>query len=366
MTTSTFTELGVAEPLRRALEAEGYTEPTPIQTQAIPLLLAGRDMLGLAQTGTGKTAAFALPMLQRLPSATNSGARKSVRALILAPTRELAIQIDDSLRTYGRHLHLRTRSLSAASARGRRSRRWRRGVDILVATPGAPARSRRAGPCAARRRSSHLVLDEADRMLDMGFIRDIRKIVAALPQAAAIDAVLGHHAGRRRTTGRSILHQPVRIDVSPPKRTAENIDQRVYFVDGCREARAARALLKDRRFETRPGLHPHQARRQSRRRTSGQKRLRGGSDPRQQVARRPPARAGTVSFRRRARSGRHRYRGARHRHRQRHPCDQLRAAERAGKLCAPHRPHGARGRRAASRFRSAIRPKTNICARSRS
>ncbi|HEY0281186.1 MAG TPA: DEAD/DEAH box helicase [Rhizomicrobium sp.] len=244
MTNPSFTELGVAEPLRRALVAEGYTEPTPIQVSAIPVLMAGRDLLGLAQTGTGKTAAFALPLLQQLSVGHEQRRGRSVRALILAPTRELAIQIHDSLRTYGRFLHLRTAVIVGGVSQGAQVKAIAGGLDILVATPGRLLDLMEQGHVRLDA-VTHLVLDEADRMLDMGFIRDIRKIMAALPKkrhsmlfSATMPADVEHLA-------QSILHQPVRIDVSPPKRTAENIDQRVYYVAAAEKRALLATLLKD-------------------------------------------------------------------------------------------------------------------------
>ncbi|HEV2560769.1 MAG TPA: DEAD/DEAH box helicase [Rhizomicrobium sp.] len=229
MTNSTFEELGISEPLRRALASEGYTQPTPIQVSAVPVLMQGRDLLGLAQTGTGKTAAFALPLLQALSTGHEQRRARSVRALILAPTRELAIQIFDSLKAYGRFLHLRNVVLVGGVSQGPQVKAVSGGVDILVATPGRLLDLVTQGHVRLDA-VSHLVLDEADRMLDMGFIRDIRKIVAALPRnrqsmlfSATMPTDVEHLAN-------SILHQPVRIDVSPPKKTAENIDQRVFFV----------------------------------------------------------------------------------------------------------------------------------------
>jgi ATP-dependent RNA helicase RhlE len=244
VTNPSFTELGVAEPLRRALEAEGYTEPTPIQIRAIPPLMAGQDLLGLAQTGTGKTAAFALPLLQQLSVGHEQRRGRSVRALILAPTRELAIQIHNSLRTYGRFLHLRTAVIVGGVSQGAQVKAIAGGLDILVATPG------RLLDLMEQRHVlldavTHLVLDEADRMLDMGFIRDIRKIIAAVPKkrhsmlfSATMPTNVEHLA-------QSILHQPVRIDVSPPERTADNIDQRVYYVAAAEKRALLATLLRD-------------------------------------------------------------------------------------------------------------------------
>ncbi|HEY5339053.1 MAG TPA: DEAD/DEAH box helicase [Rhizomicrobium sp.] len=244
MTTISFNDLGIAEPLQRALNAEGYTHPTPIQQQAIPVLLEGRDLLGLAQTGTGKTAAFALPLLQRLSTGHEKRRPKSMRGLILAPTRELVIQISESLRTYGRHLHLRNTTIVGGVSQGPQVKAMAGGVDILVATPGRLLDLVKQGMVRLDAVES-LILDEADRMLDMGFIRDIRKIVAGVPHnrhsmlfSATMPAEVEHLA-------QSLLSNPVRIDIVPPKRTAEKIEQSVYYVPTADKRTLLSELLRD-------------------------------------------------------------------------------------------------------------------------
>jgi ATP-dependent RNA helicase RhlE len=179
--TLSFSELALVEPLQRALLDKKYDNPTPIQAQAIPHLLAGRDLLGIAQTGTGKTAAFALPILQRLSANRTAPQRGNVRALILTPTRELAIQIGESFRAYGRHMGLRHAVIFGGVGQKPQVDALQRGLDILVATPG------RLLDLMQQRHTRFdtlevFVLDEADRMLDMGFIRDVKRIVAALPK----------------------------------------------------------------------------------------------------------------------------------------------------------------------------------------
>jgi ATP-dependent RNA helicase RhlE len=238
VTESSFLTLGVAEPLRRALAADNYLQPTPIQIAAIPLVLAGRDVVGIAQTGTGKTAAFGLPLLQRLAEDRVHASPQSARALILAPTRELAIQIHDALRGYARHLSLRHAVIVGGVTQSRQVEQLRRGVDILVATPGrlldlVAQKHIRLGVV------TKFVIDEADRMFDMGFIRDVRRIVAALPVArqsllfsATMPKEVSHLVGE-------ILRNPARIDISPQAVAAEKIEQRVYFV----EAKDKRSLL---------------------------------------------------------------------------------------------------------------------------
>jgi ATP-dependent RNA helicase RhlE len=240
VTNPSFSGLGIAEPIQRALAADNYLQPTPIQAQAIPPLLAGRDVLGLAQTGTGKTAAFGLPLLQKLHADRKSAAARSARALILAPTRELAVQIDQSLRSYGRHLGLRHAVVMGGMNQNAQIRALRHGVDILVATPG------RLLDLIGQKHvvldaAATLVVDEADRMFDMGFIRDVRRIVSLLPRrrqsmlfSATMPAEVAHLVAE-------VLKDPVRINVSPPKLTGERIDQRVYFV----ESKDKQALLHD-------------------------------------------------------------------------------------------------------------------------
>ncbi|MGH6869865.1 MAG: DEAD/DEAH box helicase [Rhizomicrobium sp.] len=244
----TFATLGVAEPLLRALAAENYTNPTPIQAKAVPAILAGRDVLGLAQTGTGKTAAFGLPILQKLAEPHAGVGPRGVRALILAPTRELAVQIGDSLQVYGKHLKLRHAVVLGGVNQNRQVEALRPGVDILVATPG------RLLDLVQQKHVrldtvSILVIDEADRMFDMGFIRDVRRLVAALPRkrhsllfSATMPKEVAHLVAE-------ILHDPVRIDISPAKITADMIDQRVYHVAAGDKRALLRDLLRDAAME---------------------------------------------------------------------------------------------------------------------
>jgi ATP-dependent RNA helicase RhlE len=229
VTIPSFLTLGVAEPIQRALAAENYVEPTPIQAAAIPLILSGRDVLGIAQTGTGKTAAFGLPLLQRLAVERFPVGPRGARALILAPTRELAVQIHDDLRRYGRHLGLRYAVVLGGVNQNRQIEALRRGVDILVATPGrlldlVQQKHVLLSPV------SMLVIDEADRMFDMGFIRDVRRIVSQLPRqrqsmlfSATMPADVAHLVSE-------VLRNPARIDITPAHVTTDRIDQRVHFV----------------------------------------------------------------------------------------------------------------------------------------
>ncbi|HEX5079339.1 MAG TPA: DEAD/DEAH box helicase, partial [Geminicoccaceae bacterium] len=242
--TKSFAELGVAQPLLQALAAENYHTPTPIQARAIPALLAGKDMLGIAQTGTGKTAAFALPLLQRLAADRRAVGPRRSRVLVLAPTRELAIQIHDSFKTYGRHLSLRHAVVFGGVGQQPQVKAMARGVDTLVATPGRLLDLMGQGHILLDR-VEYLVLDEADRMLDMGFIRDVRRIVAAVPQqrqsllfSATMPAEVEHLAA-------DMLRRPVRVEVTPNVVTVERVEQRVLFVESEGKRAALARLLRD-------------------------------------------------------------------------------------------------------------------------
>jgi ATP-dependent RNA helicase RhlE len=235
---SDFDGLGLAEPLIRALSADGYERPTPIQRRAIPSLLEGRDLLGIAQTGTGKTAAYALPILHHLSAFGTRPEARRPRALILAPTRELASQIGDSFATYGRHMRLSHLVVYGGVGQGPQVQGLEKGVDVLIATPGRLIDL--AGQHAVRFDDiMHLVLDEADRMLDMGFIRDIRKIVALLPKERQTILTSATMAPEIARLAHDILKDPVRVEVAPQGQTVDTIEQRVHFV----EAGAKRALL---------------------------------------------------------------------------------------------------------------------------
>jgi ATP-dependent RNA helicase RhlE len=222
----------LAEPILRALEAEGYSTPTPIQAKAIPPVMEGRDVLGSAQTGTGKTAAFALPILHRLsqkPRPATTGSRKP-RVLVLSPTRELSAQIDESFRTYGRHLQLRSTVVFGGVSQYRQEQALRQGVDVVVATPGRLLDLVQQNICDLRH-IEVFVLDEADQMLDMGFIHDIRKIVTRLPaqrQNLLFSATMPNEI---RELAHTILKNPATVQVAPVSRTADRVEQSVYFVE---------------------------------------------------------------------------------------------------------------------------------------
>ncbi len=239
---TSFQSLGIAEPLLRALATENYTTPTPIQEQAIPLVLKGDDVLGLAQTGTGKTAAFGLPLLQKL---SESAQKPAPRALILAPTRELAVQIEESLRTYGRHLKLRHGVILGGINQSRQVEMLRRGVDVLVATPGrlldlVKQKHLNLGHIEI------LVIDEADRMFDMGFIKDVRRIVTLVPkkrQSMLFSATMPDDVAH---LVKEVLHQPSTVRIAPQKATADRIEQCVYFVDKQEKKALLTKLLADK------------------------------------------------------------------------------------------------------------------------
>jgi ATP-dependent RNA helicase RhlE len=240
-----FTSLGLAAELLRAVADQGYDEPTPVQAQAIPVVLQGRDLLAAAQTGTGKTAGFTLPLLQRLAADRHTGPRrgKPVRALILTPTRELAAQVADSVKIYGRHLPLTSAVIFGGVNINPQIERLRRGVDIVIATPGrlldhVQQRTVDLGNVEI------LVLDEADRMLDMGFIRDIRRILALLPAARQNLLFSATFSADIRKLAGDLLRQPVTVDVSPRTLTADRIAQRVHPVDKARKRALLAHLIK--------------------------------------------------------------------------------------------------------------------------
>ena len=244
MTDVTFAGLGVAEPILRALAQENYTNPTPIQARAIPALLAGRDLLGIAQTGTGKTAAFGLPLLQKLSIGHVPPGPKQTKALILAPTRELAVQIEESLRVYGRFLNLKRTVILGGVSQNSQVNVMSRGVDILVATPGRLldlVQQKHVRLDAV----DVLIIDEADRMFDMGFIRDVRKIVNYLPkqrQSMLFSATMPDDVVK--LVG-DVLKNPERIEVAPQSKTADRVAQSLYYVPMPQKRQLLSELLKD-------------------------------------------------------------------------------------------------------------------------
>ncbi len=226
-----FTDLGLIDPILHALDQEGYTTPTPIQEAAIPILLKGKDLIGCAQTGTGKTAAFAIPVLQQLAYQQAKGdVNKDIKALILTPTRELAIQIGDSFAAYGKGLRLNHTVIFGGVNQFSQVQALRRGVDILIATPG-----RLLDLMGQKLLHLHhlniFVLDEADRMLDMGFIHDVRKVIAKLPERRQTLLFSATMPAEIQELANSILRNPEKVAVTPVSSTAETIDQSIYFVE---------------------------------------------------------------------------------------------------------------------------------------
>jgi ATP-dependent RNA helicase RhlE len=240
---STFHDFGLAEPITRALAEEKYATPTPIQTQTIPIALSRRDVIGIAQTGTGKTAAFALPILHLLLTNRRRPERKTCRVLVLSPTRELSGQILDNFKTYGRHVGISAALAIGGVSMGAQVRSLLNGVDVLVATPGrlldlVGSNALRIGDV------EHLVLDEADRMLDMGFIHDIRKIVAKLPAhrqtlffSATMPAAIAELANQ-------MLRDPAKVAVTPVSSTVDRVEQRVMRVDRAAKTAVLAQMLK--------------------------------------------------------------------------------------------------------------------------
>lgn len=226
-----FQSLGLIEPILKALQEEGYTNPTPIQAQSIPHILEKRDLLGCAQTGTGKTAAFTIPMIQLMVSnGENTDPRRKIRGLIVTPTRELAIQIGDSFKAYGRHTKLKSTVIFGGVNQHAQTVALRQGVDVLIATPGRLLDLMNQGFISLKH-IEFFVLDEADRMLDMGFIHDVKKLLAVLPkqrQSLFFSATMAPEIIKLANT---ILVNPAEVSVTPVSSTAEIIQQFVYFVD---------------------------------------------------------------------------------------------------------------------------------------
>ena len=241
-----FKELNIITPILEALKKEGYTEPTPIQEQAIPVILDKRDLIGLAQTGTGKTAAFAVPILQILQAGSKDvKGMRAIKALILTPTRELAIQIGESFTAYGRYLGLRHTVIFGGVSQVMQTNALKAGVDILIATPGRLLDLMNQNYINLRH-INLFVLDEADRMLDMGFSHDVKKVIAHLPeirQTMLFSATMSPEISK--LTG-NILKNPVRVAVTPISSTVEAIDQTVYFVEKKDKKHLLVHLLKNR------------------------------------------------------------------------------------------------------------------------
>ena len=245
-----FQDLNLIEPILKALKTEGYTQPTPIQEQSIPIILDRKDLLGCAQTGTGKTAAFSIPLLQILYNErAQHKEQKTIKALILTPTRELAIQIDESLAAYGRHTGLKHLVIFGGVSQNPQTEALRRGVDILVATPGRLLD-------LMNQKYVHLdhvkflVLDEADRMLDMGFVHDVKKVIAKVPQKRQTLFFSATMPKEIQQLADTILNKPEKVEVTPVSSTAETIQQEMYFVDKGEKRNLLTHILKDKNIKT--------------------------------------------------------------------------------------------------------------------
>jgi len=244
-----FQSLNIIQPILDSLKEEGYSTPTPIQEQAIPIVLKGTDLLGCAQTGTGKTAAFAIPILQLLSQNKTSDHRKRIRSLILTPTRELAIQIGESFRAYGRYVRLNNTVIFGGVSQFQQTSALQKGVDILVATPGRLLDLMNQG-FVSLRDIEIFVLDEADRMLDMGFIHDVRKILSSLPkkrQSLFFSATLQPEIIKLAST---ILFNPEKVEVTPSATTAETVGQYIYYVDKANKNALLMDILKDKSIKS--------------------------------------------------------------------------------------------------------------------
>ena len=244
-----FESLNIIEPILKSLKEEGYTIPTPIQVEAIPIIMQGTDLIGCAQTGTGKTAAFAVPILQLLSQNKSFDRKKKIRSLIVTPTRELAIQIQESFKAYGRYTGLSCTVVFGGVNQNPQTNSLRNGVDILIATPGRLLDLMNQGFISLKD-IEIFVLDEADRMLDMGFIHDVRRIIAALPQkrqslffSATMPPEIVKLAG-------SIVYKPVKVEVTPSASTVDIVDQFVYFIDRGNKNSLLLELLKDEKIKT--------------------------------------------------------------------------------------------------------------------
>ena len=243
-----FTDFGLAQPLLKALADQGYTTPTPIQAQAIPGVMAGRDLQGIAQTGTGKTAAFALPILHRLAANKKPLIRKSARVLVLSPTRELASQIGESFRTYGKHMGINVAVIFGGVKYGAQHKAMANGVDVLVATPGRLLDHLQEKTITLQG-VEIFVLDEADQMLDLGFVLPIRRIVSHMPKArqnlffsATTPTEIGKLAGE-------LLNDPMKVSVTPSATTVERINQKVLFIEQARKRALLAELFADEGFK---------------------------------------------------------------------------------------------------------------------
>lgn len=239
----TFKELNITEPILKALIDKKYETPTPIQEQAIPVALSGRDLLGIAQTGTGKTAAFAIPIIQHLDQSHARDKKREIKALILTPTRELAIQIDECFTDYARYTDLRHTVIFGGVNQKQQVDALRRGTDVLIATPGRLLDLINQKYITLNH-ISHFVLDEADRMLDMGFIHDIKRLLPLLPARKQTLFFSATMPSAINDLSKTILYKPVRVEVAPVSSVVDTIEQHLYFVEKPQKSELLISLLK--------------------------------------------------------------------------------------------------------------------------
>ena len=244
-----FSNLQLIEPVLKALQNEGYTIPTPVQAQAIPVILQQRDLLGCAQTGTGKTAAFAIPLLQLLHQQSSNESRRTIKALVLTPTRELCIQVAESFKAYGKYLPLKHLAIFGGVPQGAQVNAIRQGVDILIATPGRllDLMNQRV---LSLKDIKFFVLDEADRMLDMGFIHDVKRIITHLPARRQTLFFSATMPPEIQNLSKSLLHDAIKVEVTPPAATVDLIQQSLYYVEKNDKRSLLLHLLKDESIRT--------------------------------------------------------------------------------------------------------------------
>jgi ATP-dependent RNA helicase RhlE len=245
----TFQDLNLSPALMKALEDTGYTSPTPIQEQAIPIALKNKDVLGCAQTGTGKTAAFTIPMLELIGASKAEDRKRKVRGLIVTPTRELAIQIGESFRDYGKYTTLNCTVIFGGVKQGKQTSALKNGVDVIVATPGRLLDLMQQGYISLKN-IEHFVLDEADRMLDMGFIHDVKKIIKELPKKRQSLFFSATMAPDIIKLSNEILHNPTEVAVTPKSSTAEKISQSIYFVDKGNKSKLLLHILENTQIDS--------------------------------------------------------------------------------------------------------------------
>jgi len=242
-----FSNLAIIEPILKALASEGYTSPTPIQQQAIPIVLKRRDLLGCAQTGTGKTAAFAIPVLQILSE--QRPLKPGIKTLILTPTRELAIQINESFAAYGKNLNIKTTVVFGGVSQHGQVLALRKGIDVLIATPGRLLDLMNQN-IVSLRQLEIFILDEADRMLDMGFIHDVKKIISRLPEKRQTLFFSATMPNEIQKLADSLLTDPVQVAVTPPSSTVDKIDQSIYFTNKADKPKLLKHLLEAKSIST--------------------------------------------------------------------------------------------------------------------